>query len=364
MRSRGLGLYVHIPFCVSKCAYCDFVSYPGLDALHGAYVEAVRAEIAASPRTAARTIYFGGGTPTVLGAEALAGLLDALKRRFDVDPGAEITCEANPDTVDEAKLAALRVAGFNRMSLGVQSFEDDVLSSLGRAHDAAAGRRAVVAARGAGFENVSIDLIFGTPGETVASWRRTLREAVALAPDHISAYCLTVEPGTVLAERIAAGDVPAPDEDLAAEMMEAAARTLGANGYEHYEISNFAKEGRRCVHNEECWMYRDYLGFGAGAHSKLNGVRWANSADVAGYARAWTRSLSTRDVCCESTILGLRRLEGMPTESLREAWARLGVDVEPMLASLAGQDLIEVGERVRLSDRGVGLANRVFREFV
>lgn len=375
VRSRvAVGIYVHIPFCASKCVYCDFVSYPGLDDLHDAYIEALLKEIASSPELPVRTIYFGGGTPTVLPATHLARVLAALHERFDVEDGAEITCEANPESAQVRKLSALRAAGFNRLSIGVQSLDDEVLRSLGRRHDAATARRAVGSAREAGFENVSIDLMYAGPGETTRSWQRTLEGAIALEPDHISAYCLTVEETTPLAARVASGSVTLSDEDTQAEMMEAAADMLTRAGYERYEISNFARSGFRCRHNVDCWSYRDYRGFGAAAHSKLAGERFANTTDVrayidpsAGFAPgccAWRVPLSPADEASEAAILGLRMVDGMSTPRLSAIWRDAGIDVRPRLEALAADGLIQVSSSVRMTRRGLALANSVFREFV
>lgn len=378
-----IGVYVHVPFCISKCAYCDFVSYPGLDDLHDSYADALATEIASAPRLRARTVYFGGGTPTVLGPERLRELLQVLHRHIDVIPGAEITCEANPDTIDGPTLSELHEAGFNRLSIGVQSLDDDVLSVLGRTHGASAARQALRLARRAGFDNVNIDLIFGAPGESLDSWTRTVEETIGLGPDHLSVYALTVEDGTRLAMAIAAGTLPPPNEDVAADMMATAASMLGASGYERYEISNYAQPGRRCRHNVDCWRHHDYLGFGASAHSKIGGVRFSNHGAVDRYVssllgrmigdparlsqmpqRVWSQSLSVRDTACEATILGLRLLGGMSRDRLDELWDGAGVDVGVALDQLRADGLLEAGECVRLTDRGVALANEVFRAFV
>lgn len=392
----AVGIYVHVPFCISKCAYCDFVSYSGLENLHDSYTEALAAEMASAPRMRARTVYFGGGTPTVLGPTRLHELLEALGRRIDIIGGAEMTCEANPDTIDGPVLSRLRAAGFNRLSIGVQSLDDDVLRVLGRTHDARVARRAVDLARQAGFENINIDLIFGAPGESLDSWTRTLEEAIGLDPDHLSVYSLSVEDGTRLAAAIAAGELPSPDDDLAADMMAAAASMLGGAGCERYEISNYARPGRQCRHNVDCWRHHDYLGFGASAHSKIGGVRFSNHGAVDRYVasllgrtagcskmidsgeaiscdgmelsrmpqRVWSQSLSVRDRACEATILGLRLLGGMSRDRLDELWEGAGIDVGVALDQLRADGLLKAGDSVRLTERGAALANEVFRAFV
>lgn len=368
MSPDTVGIYVHIPFCVSKCSYCDFVSYAGRQELFDEYVDAVAREIAAAARVRAATVYFGGGTPTVLGPVRLNRLLDTVMRSFDIIEGAEVSCEANPDTVDLPSLTQLHDGGFNRLSIGVQSFDDTVLDILGRSHGAWPSRLAVELARQAGFDNVGIDLIFGSPGETVDSWRGTLAEAIRLEPDHISAYGLTLEPGTPLAARIGAGEVPDPDDDVVADMMALAADALGDAGFAQYEVSNWSRSGKRCAHNVDCWRYRDYLGFGVSAHSKVGALRFANHTSLERYIsaspRLWSKRLDAKDLACEATILGLRMLEGMDRTRCEGLWRDAGVDVTPTLERLASDGLVHAGQSIRLTDRGLPIANEVFRAFV
>jgi len=368
-----LGVYVHVPFCLSKCAYCDFVSYAGRADSYDDYLAALLCEIETSGPARASTVYFGGGTPTLLGAGRLAELLAAIRLRFDVARDAEITCEANPDTITEGLLVALREAGFNRLSVGVQSFSDEVLTMLGRSHDSATARTAVALAR-EHFDNLGIDLIFGAPGESAQSWRESLAQAVDLAPDHISAYCLTVEDKTALARRIDSREVPSIDDDVAAELMEITQRELPAAGYEHYEISNFARNGKRCAHNVDCWRYADYVGFGVAAHSKLGAMRFANHTSLDRYIaalpggngpqRVWAHSLSANDQAVEATILGLRMREGLPAKRFEEMWRLAGIEMSPALDRFSRDGLLNVGELISLTDRGLLVANEVFREFV
>jgi putative oxygen-independent coproporphyrinogen III oxidase len=274
------GLYVHVPFCLTRCGYCDFNAYEGLGHLASRYVRALlrEAEMAA-PGWAGEpivSVFLGGGTPTTLDPGDLTRLLGGLRVLYGVTPDAEVTIEANPDTVDRAKLEALLEAGSTRLSMGAQSFDPAVLASLERLHDPASARRAVRDARAAGFANVNLDLIYGAHGETLASWERTLREAVDLAPEHVSAYALTIELATPLGRKVRAGLVPAPDPDLQADMFELACVLLAEAGYRHYEVSNWAKPGFECVHNLGYWQRRPYLGLGAGAHSYRENRRWWN----------------------------------------------------------------------------------------
>ena len=274
------GMYVHVPFCLTRCGYCDFNAYAGLGHLAGRYVDALRheAELWAPSWTGERfvSIFVGGGTPTTLDASAISGLLDAIRSRFEVAPDAEVTVEANPDTVDEAKHTALLASGVTRLSMGAQSFDPTVLVSLERVHSPESVRRAYSAARAAGFSNVNLDLIYGANGETLESWRRTLEETISLGPEHISAYALTIEPTAPLGRKVAAGLAPPPDPDLQADMFELACELLGAAGYAHYEVSNWARAGFECLHNLGYWQRRPYLGLGAGAHSFRGERRWWN----------------------------------------------------------------------------------------
>ena len=240
----GPGVYVHFAFCKSKCPYCDFNSRPGTRSELIAYLDALLAEIERTPSLDAVTVYFGGGTPTVFAPRELARVLHAVTARFVIAPGAEITLEANPGTVDEASLRALREAGFNRLSLGVQSLRDAELALLGRAHDASQARQAVASARAAGFDNLSLDLIRGLPGQKLEHWQETLEAAIALEPDHISAYGLSLEDGAPLKEKVERGELPRPRGSGSARWVDWTVRRLKRAGYRRYEISNYARPGR------------------------------------------------------------------------------------------------------------------------
>ncbi|HUS82470.1 MAG TPA: radical SAM family heme chaperone HemW, partial [Dehalococcoidia bacterium] len=284
------SLYVHVPFCRSKCAYCDFNSYARQERLMPAYVDALLREATFWEGSGAvgnvETVYFGGGTPSLLPIAEATRLMDGLRRLFDVAGDAEVTLEANPESVDDAHMETLRKMGVNRLSLGVQSFDDGELRFLGRIHDAARAEEAYRAARKAGFDSVSIDLIFGLPEQTVTRWRNSLEQAVALEPDHLSLYALTLEEGTPLSRRIAEGECPEPDADAQADMYAWSSARLAKAGYEQYEISNWAKAGHRCRHNLTYWHSEPYLGLGAGAHSYIDSYRLANQRLPARYIEA------------------------------------------------------------------------------
>jgi oxygen-independent coproporphyrinogen-3 oxidase len=358
------GLYVHIPFCVTRCGYCDFNTYAGLEELRLPYVEAImrEAELAApdwadSPFV---SVFLGGGTPTTLPEQEMVRLLDHLRATVAVASDAEVTSEANPDTVDVAYLAGLRAAGVTRLSLGLQSFDPDVLRALERLHSAEGAVAAFEAARTAGFDNVNLDLIYGAAGESLASWRRTLERTVALRPDHVSAYALTIEPATPLGRKVAAGVVPPPDPDTQADMYAAACEMLGDAGYEHYEVSNWARPGRRCVHNLGYWKGRPYLGLGAGAHSHAGDRRWWNVRPPQRYLEIVTRArlpigdeerLDADQLRLERLLLGLRLLDGVP-----ESWL---VDPGRADAFVADGLARRSDGRLALTDRGMFLANEL-----
>jgi oxygen-independent coproporphyrinogen-3 oxidase len=364
----GVGLYVHVPFCLTRCGYCDFNTYAGLDHLQGGYVKALGGEAGLWAGEWAGSefvsLFLGGGTPTTLPIVALVTLLDQLRDTFAFITDAEITIEANPDTVDETYLAAMLEAGAGRLSLGVQSFDLTVLAALERIHSPESARAAFASARRAGFTNVSIDLIYGANGETMESWKRTIEEVVWLEPEHLSCYALTIEPATSLGRQVAAGSVPPPDPDQQADMYELACEALREAGYEHYEVSNWARSGHRSVHNMGYWQGRSYLGLGAGAHSYREGLRWWNVRPPAQYMAMVDRcerpiggseQLSEDERGLERLLLGLRVADGIPKD-----WVdphRTGAFVERGLMRYQG-------DRISLTDKGLLLANEVVTALV
>jgi oxygen-independent coproporphyrinogen-3 oxidase len=350
--SRPFGVYVHVPYCASICGYCDFNTYiPGEGASPAGYVEAVAAELALARRTlgdatpAAETVFVGGGTPTLLPASDLARLLDAIREHVGLAPGAEITTEANPESVDPAALATLREAGFTRLSLGMQSAVPHVLDVLERRHTPGRAIAAAHEARAAGFEHVSVDLIYGTPGERAQDWDRTLDAALEAEPDHVSAYALIVEPGTRLAARVRRGELPEPDDDVLAERYEVAAQRLGAAGLDWYEMANWARDrSAQCRHNLGYWRGGDWWGAGPGAHSHVGGVRWWNAlhpnrwtaALAEGRSPAAGREIPGEDAArLEHVMLAVRLAEGLDLDRLparaREAARQASEDglIEP-----------------------------------
>ena len=378
------SLYLHIPFCLAKCSYCDFASYVLPESWHTPYIAALESEVcdvgAGWQRPTLKTLYIGGGTPTVLSSAQLRSLIAASGRAFLLAPDAEITVEANPGTVTDASLEGLRQAGANRLSLGVQSFQPPHLQLLGRIHTAAQARGAVALARAVGFANLNLDLIYGLPGQTLDQWQADLHEALALAPEHLSLYALTIEEDTPLAARITCGETPTPDADLAAEMYEIAQSVLADAGYVHYEISNWARSRAgdgdyRCRHNLTYWHNEPYAGCGVAAHSWLLGRRRANVRGLQEYIQrlrqgqdpvAEEEAIGSDLERAESMILGLRLLEGVPRAGFQD---RYGLDpvalYAPVLAETEALGLLEVTDtHIRLSPRGLLLGNQVFWRFL
>ena len=401
--STPLALYVHIPFCETKCPYCDFNTYAAIEPLIPSYVDALAHEIAQwgawLGRPALASVFFGGGTPSYLPAEDLAKLAGAIDTAFAWPEGIESTAEANPGDCTPEKLLAMRHAGFNRISIGVQSFDDAELRLLGRRHSAADAREAVARARAAGFANASVDLMLGLPHQTVDGWRRSLDEAASLDIDHISVYALTLEGGTPMEADVRSGALPEPDADLAADMYQLAQQGLADAGFAQYEISNWAKPGMASRHNLAYWKSEPYLGVGPGAHSYLygattgdalgpHGTRFANVRPPRTYidrVLAWhptgalspdalreagavetTEQLSGSTAMGDAMMMGLRLNEGVSDAAFR---ARFGAGIAERfpgpVAECVELGLLEwQGGRLRLTEEGWLLGNEAFGRFV
>jgi oxygen-independent coproporphyrinogen-3 oxidase len=379
------AIYVHIPFCAKHCAYCDFNTYveKAQSPLVRDTVDAMRRDIEQTAQDIQRaggqpliqTIFFGGGTPTFLRAEQLVALLQTIRQQFPVAAEAEITSEANPGTSDAEKFAAMREAGFNRLSIGVQSFDDALLVALDRFHTSGEAERAFQAAREAGFQNLNLDLMFGLPRQTLALWHATLERALALNTEHLSLYALTLEPGTRFERLHAGGKLPLPDEDAELAMYETCIETLTNAGYEHYEVSNFARPGFRSRHNQVYWHNEAYLGFGPGAVSYYRGRRWKRERLPLRYVQKIkageelteeAEELSAEDALGETMMLGLRLREGI---SLSAVQKRFGIDprlffAEPIQRLIRTGYLQQENDRVRLTYRGLLFADRVAGEFL
>ena len=336
------GVYVHIPYCVKKCAYCDFCSV-ARDESAESYPDALCREIELSRdrlpyEGPVPSVFFGGGTPTVLPAEALIRVLETIRRTYEVRSDAEITVECNPGTASYSDFVKLRAAGFNRLSLGLQSANDELLKTVGRIHTHDQFLTAFRAARDAGFQNVNVDLMHGLPGQTEADYLDTLQKVCDLGPEHISAYALILEEGTPLYKQVRAGEVILPDEDAVADMEDAGMAYLRERGYERYEVSNFARPGFACRHNLIYWDHAPYLGFGVAAHSSAKGagewLRWSNTESIQTYLRKLKRNkLPTADILhinkkeemFEVVMLGLRKVAGIPRRAFLD---RFGISLE------------------------------------
>jgi putative oxygen-independent coproporphyrinogen III oxidase len=375
------GFYVHVPFCASRCGYCDFTTYTATE-LGGMASQATYADDAISEIRLARrilgdvdlpvsTVFFGGGTPTLLPPADLGRVLAAIRDEFGLTDGAEVTTEANPESVDPMALAALRSAGFNRISFGMQSAREHVLATLDRVHTPGRAVAAVAEAIAAGFEHVSVDLIYGTPGESAADWSASVDAAIGAAPDHISAYALVVEDGTRMSAQVGRGELPAPDDDVLADRYVAADETLTAAGYQWYDVSNWAtNDNARCRHNEGYWRGGHWWGVGPGAHSHVGGVRWWNVRHPRPYAEALSRNRSPaagREVLSEAqrdierVMLELRTREGIELDLLSggaQPVARQAVD-DKLLDAAAYESGCAV-----LTLHGRLLADRLVRDLI
>ena len=382
---RLFSLYVHVPYCDSKCPYCDFNSYAAKRWPEEAYVGALIAEMAHYAALdpwrdgAVGTIFFGGGTPSLFAPASIRRVLEAVERAWPAptDVERETTMEANPGTVDLGRLAGFAAAGVNRISFGVQSFDDRHLARLGRIHDARQAKQAIRLAREAGFANLNLDLIFAVPGQSLAEWESDLRTAISLAPDHVSAYHLTFEEATPFEAMRRKGEIQPLAEEIEVAMFTRTREILAAAGYDAYEISNFAPPGRECRHNLNYWRSGDYLGIGAGAHSFARsrdaGRRWSNQklpatyierASATGEARVFEESLRSEQSRGEFVFLGLRLTQGFAAADFE---ARFGADflaAFPHAAAFERDGLLErIADHWRLTDRGLLLADSVFATF-
>lgn len=383
-----LGVYVHVPFCRVKCPYCSFNVYVKRHEVRAAYVDALVSEVrlhadalaqapflsrAPDGRALVSSIYLGGGTPTLLDPSDLARIVEAVRTSFSVVPDAELTVESEPGTTTTDVFAALAELGANRLTIGVQSFQPALLERLGRPHSADEARRAVADARAAGVSNLDLDLIFGAPEQTLSDWRADLDAALALGPEHLSLYNLTIEPGTPFHTAHGKGLLPLPDEDVQADMLRAAIHACAAAGLDHYELSNFARAGRRSRHNQGYWQGRPYLGVGAGAHGFLpsppHGRRWWNLRSPAHYVEAVrsgrlpvdaSEDLDAHQALLEALFLGLRQRDGLDVAALGRRFGGGIADGVRAASALPVPDLVTWdGDRLRLTNNGVIIADSV-----
>ena len=375
-----LGLYLHFPFCISKCPYCDFNSYPiKEDSQISSYISALYQEIMTYSqkftKSNIKTIYLGGGTPTILSGIQIYNILEFCKDKFTIDKNSEITIEANPGTLDGEKIKLLMRSGINRLSLGAQSFDNLFLKKLGRIHNAQDIIDSYLLARATGFDNINLDIMFALPGQTTENFQATLKKAVSLKPDHLSLYNLTINPGTEYYENHKKNNLKLPSEDEEFDMYDWAIKFLKKNNFEHYEIANFAQPHKRSLHNLIYWKNQPYLGIGAGAYSFIRGYRYMNYKDPEKYIKEVNNNklpidhgekLSLRKRMIETTILGLRTKDGV---SFKEYNKRFGVALDDIFSKQMDK-LVNLGllkkddSKIKLTDKGIFLANTVFREFV
>ncbi len=376
----ALGIYIHIPFCRQKCYYCDFPSYSGKEDMMESYVTALCREMEKNSDTLAQygdvdTVYIGGGTPTALPVSELIRILGKVYVMFPLKADTELTVEANPGTVDEAYLRALFKAGVNRLSFGIQSFNDNLLKRIGRIHTAEQAVHAVDMANAAGFTNISLDLMYGLPDQDILDLRNSVEKALSLLPEHISIYGLQLEEGTVFARQQELGRLVLPDEDTVEEMYDYMTETLPMSGYGRYEISNFARPGFESRHNLGYWTDVPYIGMGAAAHSYIDGRRWNNSASIGKYIEAsmsgadpaenvefLSRETSMEEFC----FLALRMSKGIDKAAFRE---KFNCSIESVYKSSIERmkdqrQLDETENHIRLTSLGMKFGNVVFREFI
>ena len=377
---RDFEIYVHIPFCMKKCGYCAFLSAPSDPETRNSYIRALLHEIrlAAAQMNGeeqAVSVFFGGGTPPLLPAEQIAEIMGELKTSFRIRKDAEITIEANPGTLSAEKLNSYRECGINRLSMGLQSPEEEELKCLGRIHDYGQFLESFRAARAEGFDNINVDLMYAIPGQTAEGWRNNLNIVASLGPEHISAYGLMIEEGTQFHKLAEEDKLPLPDEEEEYRMYEDTAQVLSAFGYRQYEISNYALPGRECRHNTGYWTRRDYLGLGIGAASLFRGERFSNTSSIEEYLREAGDlekirrervSLGRKDEIEEFMFLGLRMTEGI---SKREFRVKFGVSVETVYQTVLDRYisaglLEDNGERIFLTRPGIHISNTVMADFL
>lgn len=370
-----ISLYIHIPFCVRKCLYCDFPSFSGMESIFDDYVRMLCREIDETYSDyrgmEVKSIFVGGGTPSVLPPALLGRISDKIFSRFDVDSQAEITIETNPGTLDAKKLAEMKSMYFNRLSMGLQAWQDRLLKKLGRIHTADEFETNFLQARDAGFKNINVDLMFAIPAQSLDDWQETLEKVIKLRPEHISAYSLIIEEGTPFFDMFDRGEFKETDEETDRKMYYLAKEMLSDKSYKQYEISNFAREGFECYHNKVYWRTEEYQGFGLGAHSYSDGVRFHNTYDMKEYLRGEglrldKEFLSIEEKQEEFMFMGLRMNEGV---SEAEFLRRFGESMDSVYGDeikelISEELLVKKDGRLSLTDRGVDISNSVFEKFI
>ena len=371
---REIGIYVHIPFCKQKCKYCDFVSFSNIMDKQEQYVNCLLDEIDNwnEVNFKVNTIYFGGGTPSIISEDLIVKILNKIKEKFDVKEDCEITIEANPGTVDIKKLKTYKEAGFNRISIGLQSASDKILKSIGRIHNYEEFKTCFKLAREVGFENINVDLMLGLPNQSINDLIDSLNKVIFLNPNHISIYSLILEENTILEKEVRSGLYLMPTDEEERDMYNLAKKTLEKNGYIHYEISNFARKGYESKHNMNCWNQEEYLGFGLASHSYFNKKRFSNTDDLDKYISNRQENVSLNEIQDsemerkEYMMLGFRKLSGISISEFERKF-----EINPLfyfrfeISKLVDEGLIEVDlDNIRLTRKGLDLANLVFEKFI
>lgn len=369
---KELGIYVHIPFCKQKCSYCDFISYSNKNEFVEKYIEALKQEIKenASKEYEITTIYIGGGTPSYIEEKHIVEVLETIKQNYNVCKNAEITIEVNPGTASKNKLEAYVKAGINRISIGLQSTNNDLLKMIGRIHNYEEFLNTYKTAKKAGFENINVDLMIGLPNQTLKDINESLEKIISLEPKHISVYSLIVEEGTVIERKIENGELELPSEELERKEYWQVKKTLEKNGYKHYEISNFAKEGYESKHNSNCWEQKEYLGFGVAGHSYMNGKRFSNVETIEEYLQQNERIIhevqNLESQKKEYMLLGLRKIDGIKISKFKNKFGTNPImEFKDELNKLVNEKLIEIDlDEIKLTKKGIDLANLVWEEFI
>ena len=376
---KHLSLYIHIPFCIKKCLYCDFPSYGGCESIFDDYVNALINEIRETKESFSdyniKSIFLGGGTPSILSPKLTGKIMDTVFNCFNIDSNCEIITEANPKTVDEFKLREYKAMDINRISFGVQAWQNNILKSLGRIHTIDDFIKNIAQARDIGFKNINADIMFALPNQTLSDWEETLEKIIKLNPTHISAYSLIIEDGTVFGKMYDEGNLKPCDEVLDRKMYYMAKEMLSDKGYNQYEISNFAKEGFECYHNKVYWRCDEYIGYGIGSHSYFNGERFNNTYDIEKYISSKGKysvikenieKLKTEDMYAEFMFMGLRMTKGIEKQRFFERFNKSVFDVYGNeIKHLKELNLInETDTNIMLTEKGVDVSNTVFEKFI
>ena len=371
---KEVGIYIHIPFCVKKCDYCDFVSYCHQNHLIEKYIEKLKQEIEnvlKKEEYSVKTIYIGGGTPSSIDSKNIVDVMHTIQKNTAFFSPQEITVEVNPGTVTEQKLIDYKKAGINRLSIGLQTTKNQLLKQIGRIHTYEQFLETYAFARKVGFQNINVDLMIGLPHQTIADIKTTLEKTIALDPEHISIYSLILEEGTKLYQRYQKKQIELPEEELERNMYWYVKNTLEKNHYHHYEISNFSKKGYESKHNLDCWSQKEYIGIGVAAHSYLNSLRYSNTSDLEEYIKGTSKPIiherqNQEEMEKEFMLLGLRKVAGMSIQNFKNKFGENPIFLfNKELSKLVEQNLIFIdGDIIKLTNKGLDLANLVWREFV